>query len=162
MEGGGNSDSGDDPDEPVSSTAPTMTWDANPTFGPTAIEETMDVNIVIKAPETISRFIVTVDSATLCDVIAALAGDTSYSYASDGPYDMDLINNAALVEALSGMGVPTGDQLAGQTEVLFSLSSLVPLIRVYNPESGSNHIFVLQVTDAKNQTLQKSLTFVMP
>jgi len=159
---GGGSGGDDGGEDPTPSTAPTMTWEANPTFAPTAIEETMDVNIVIEAPETISSFIVTVDSGILSDVIAALAGDTSYSYASDGPYDMDLINNAALVEALAGMGVPTGDQLAGQTEVLFSLSQLVPLIRVYNPESGSNHIFILKVTDAKNQTLQKSLTFVMP
>ena len=163
VEGGGSGgDDPDDPETPVSETAPTMTWEANPTFAPTAIEETMDVNIVIDAPETIAGFIVTVDSGILSDVIAALAGDTSYSYAADGPYDMDLINNAALVEALAGMGVPTGDQLEGQTEVLFSLSTLVPLIRVYNPESGSNHIFILKVTDAKGQTLEKSLTFVMP
>ena len=121
----------------------------------------MDVNISIKAPESIKDFIVTVDSYILSDVIAAMGGHTSYSWASDGPFDMDLIGDEALVTALSSM-LPTGDQLYGKTEVLFSLSTLVPLIKAYSPESGSNHIFTMKVTDMKGQTLSKSITFVMP
>ena len=156
---GGGSGEGDDPEEP--STAPTMSWDANPTFSPTPIEDEMDVNITIKAPEAIKDFIVTVDSYILSDVIAAMAGNTSYSWASDGPFDMDLINDEALVTALSSM-LPTGDQLSGKTEVIFSLSTIVPLIKAYSPESGSNHIFTMKVTDTKGQTLSKSITFVMP
>ncbi len=156
---GGESGGDDDPDEP--STAPTMAWDANPTFLPTPIEDEMDVNISIKAPESIKDFIVTVDSYILSDVIAAMGGHTSYSWASDGPFDMDLIGDEALVTALSSM-LPTGDQLYGKTEVLFSLSTLVPLIKAYSPESGSNHIFTMKVTDMKGQTLSKSITFVMP
>ncbi|MBR1436217.1 MAG: DUF4493 domain-containing protein [Bacteroidales bacterium] len=156
---GGEDEGGDDPDEP--STAPTMSWDTNPTFAPTPIEDVMDVNISIKAPETIEGFIVTVDSYILSDVIAAMGGNTTYSWASDGPFDMDLINDEALVSALSSM-LPTGDELSGKSEVVFSLSTIVPLIKAYNPESGSNHIFTLKVTDAKGQTLSKSITFVMP
>ena len=155
----GGESGGDDPEEP--STAPTMIWDANPTFAATAIEDEMDVNITISAPEAIESFIVTVDSYVLSDVIAAMAGNTAYSWASDGPFDMDLIGDEALVSALSSM-LPTGDSLYGQTEVLFSLSTLVPMIKIYNPESGSNHIFTIKVTDSKGQTLSKSITFVMP
>jgi len=154
-EGGGD----DDPIEP--STAPTMSWDANPTFAPTPIEDVMDVNVTIKAPEAIASFIVTVDSYVMSDVIAAMAGATSYSWATDGPFDMDLIGDATLVEALSSM-LPTGDQLRDKTEVIFSLSTIVPMIKAYNPESGSNHIFTMKVTDKKGQTLSKSITFVMP
>lgn len=154
-EGGGE----DDPIEP--STAPTMSWDANPTFAPTPIEDVMDVNVTIKAPEAIASFIVTVDSYVMSDVIAAMAGATSYSWATDGPFDMDLIGDATLVEALSSM-LPTGDQLRDKTEVIFSLSTIVPMIKAYNPESGSNHIFTMKVTDKKGQTLSKSITFVMP
>ena len=154
-EGGGE----DDPIEP--STAPTMSWDANPTFAPTPIEDVMDVNVTIKAHEAIASFIVTVDSYVMSDVIAAMAGATSYSWATDGPFDMDLIGDATLVEALSSM-LPTGDQLRDKTEVIFSLSTIVPMIKAYNPESGSNHIFTMKVTDKKGQTLSKSITFVMP
>ena len=138
-----------------------MRWDVNPTFAPTPIEDVMDVNITISAPESIKEFVVSVDSSVLSDVIAAMAGDPSYSWTKDGPFDMDLIGDEALVSALSSM-LPTGDQLYGKTEVLFSLSTLVPLIKAYSPESGSNHIFTMKVTDMKGQTLSKSITFVMP
>ena len=121
----------------------------------------MDVNITISAPESIKEFVVSVDSSVLSDVIAAMAGNTTYSWAKDGPFDMDLIGDEALVSALSSM-LPTGDSLYGQTEVLFSLSNLVPMIKIYNPQSGSNHIFTMKVTDMKGQTLSKSVTFVMP
>lgn len=158
---GGESGGDDDPDDPTPSTAPTMSWDVNPTFAPTPIEDVMDVNITISAPESIKEFVVSVDSSVLSDVIAAMAGNNTYSWAKDGPFDMDLIGDEALVSALSSM-LPTGDSLYGQTEVLFSLSNLVPMIKIYNPQSGSNHIFTMKVTDMKGQTLSKSVTFVMP
>ena len=122
----------------------------------------MDINIRIDAPEKIAGFIINVDSDILSDVIAQIAGDTGYTYSEGNPYTMDLIGNATLVNVLGGMGVPTGDQLKGQSSVLFSLSELVPMIMVYSPESGSQHIFDLKVTDEKGQELEKTLVFYMP
>ena len=55
--------------------------------------------------------------------------------------------------------IPTGDALKGQTEVLFSLSQLVPMIQMFAPTSGSEHIFTLKVSDEKGQTLEKTLVF---
>ena len=157
---GHQDDGGDNPggggNDP--STAPQMFWDANPGFEPTPIESTMDINIVISAPEKIAAFVVTVDSYVLSDIIAQMAGDTQYKYADDGPYDMDLIGNETLVNVLSEM-IPTGDALKGQTEVLFPLSQLVPMIQMFAPTPGSEHIFTLKVTDEKGQMLEKSLTF---
>ena len=157
-------DGPDDPDPPTPSTAPTMTWEANPDFSDTPISDQMDVTILIEAPEKIQSFVVTVDSDILADVIAALAEDASYSYAEDGPYDMDLIYNTTLVEALGGMGlgIPTGEELRGQTSVEFSLSNLIPMISLYAPAPGSRHTFTLTVVDEKGQSLQKPLTFVAP
>ena len=100
---------------------------------------------------------VDVDSYILGETIAALAGDT-YTYSADTPYSMDLINDDALITALTGM-IPVGDQLKDQTHVDFSLSQLVPLINVYSPESGSRHTFTLKVTDNKNQSLEKAVVF---
>ena len=158
---GHHEDEGDNPGGGggTSATAPSLSWAANPDFEPTPIEATMDINITISAPEKIASFVISVDSDILSDVIAQLAGDTSYSYANNGPYDMDLIGNATLVTVLGGMGVPTGDQILGQTSVLFSLSDLVPLILIYSPASGSQHIFTLKVVDEKGQRLEQSLTF---
>ena len=134
------------------------TWDANPDFEPTPIAGEMDINILIQAPEKIATFVVTVDSYILSDIIAQMGGDTSYSYANDGPYDMDLIGNVTLANTLTSM-IPTGDALKGQTEVLFSLSQLVPMIQMFAPTSGSEHIFTLKVSDEKGQTLEKTLVF---
>lgn len=142
----------------TSSTAPQMFWDANPNFEPTPISDDMDISILIQAQEKIASFVVTVDSYILSDIIAQMGGDTSYSYSSDGPYDMDLIGNVTLATVLASM-IPTGDALKGQTEVLFSLSQLVPMIKMFGPTSGSEHIFTLKVSDEKGQKLEKSLTF---
>jgi hypothetical protein len=136
-----------------------MTWESNPDFEPMPITNEMDVNILIEAQEKIAGFIVSVDSPTLSNVIASMAGNTTYKYPDDGPYEMDLINDAAIMAVLSAVGVPTGDQLLGQTSVPFSISSLVPLILGYNPPSGSEHIFTLKVTDEKDQVLEKPIVF---
>ena len=164
---GGNEgdDESDDPspveesEDPVSSTAPTMTWEANPTFAPTTIADGMDVNILINAPEKIAGFVVNVNSMELAPVIAVLGGAADSEVSE---YDMDLINDATMIESLDsmGLGIPTGDALKGQTEVLFSLSALVPMISLYQPESGAEHIFTLTVTDEAGQSLVKALTFV--
>lgn len=165
VEGGGNGDDddptddpGDDPTvDPQPSTAPTMTWDANPTFAPTPIASEMDVNITIAASEGIRDFLIDVDSATLGGIIAGMGGVNN----PDGTVRMDLINNESLVRTLGAdpLNVPTGDKLKDQTAVEFSLSTLVPMILGYKPESGSEHTFTLKVTDNKNQSLEKAIVF---
>jgi len=93
----------------------------------------------------------------LGETIAQMAG-ASYTYSPSTPFQMDLINDAALIAQLGGM-IPTGDALENQTHVNFSLSKLVPLIMVYSPESGSQHTFTLKVTDNKGQSLEKAVVF---
>lgn len=162
VDGGNESgdDSGEDPNDdpngdPQPSTAPTMSWASNPGFDRTPIRSEMDVNITITAPEGIADFVIDVDSSILGGVIAGMGGETN----SDGTVKMDLINNASLVTALGNLGVPTGDQLKNQTAVDFSLSSLVPMILMYGPASGSEHTFTLKVTDKKAQSLEKAIVF---
>lgn len=159
VDGGDNGDEGDsgeDPgDDPQPSTAPAMTWDANPEFASTPITDPMDVNITITAPEGIKSFVIDVDSATLGSIIAGMGGVEN----PDGTVKMDLIDNANLVNYLGTLGVPTGDKLKDKTEVEFSLSGLVPLILGFEPEKGSEHIFTLTVTDNKNQSLEKAVVF---
>ena len=134
-----------------------MTWEANPDFARMAIREGMDVNITITAPEGIADFVIDVDSNILGPVLASpsFGGTTN----TDGTVRMDLIKNATMVSVLGGMGVPTGDSLADQKEVVFSLSSLVPMILDYGPAQGSEHTFTLKVTDNKNQSLEKPVVF---
>ena len=153
------------PDDPQPESGPKMTWEANPTFADTPIaSEGMNVEILIEAEDKIASFVVSVESSILSDVIAQLAGDTGYSYSPGHPYDMDLINNDALIEALGGMGLglPLKDDLLDQTSVMFSLSGLIPLINMYAPAPGSRHVFTLKVTDGEGRSLEQPITFYVP
>lgn len=142
-----------DPDpDPELPDAPYIVWEANPTFAVTELKADMSVELVVKAPGKIKTFLVNVNSETEAfqNTIKELGG---------GEASLDLIDNAELATALGALGLPTGDQLKGQTSVDFSLSSLVPMITGFDPAVGSKHVFTLVLTDESGQTLSQSLTF---
>lgn len=141
-------DEGQIPDAPT--TAPYVTWDANPDFEKMDITPTMSVELMVYAPEKIKEFIVKV-SDNFLPAIQMLVPGAQY---------LDLINDETAKEALGTM-LPVGDQLYNQTEVSFSLSKLVPLIAaVGNP--GEDYVFTLEVTDQKGQKLVKDVLFYNP
>ncbi len=165
-EGGSGDDSGDDSgnddsgDSGDGSDAPYLVWDANPDFSPMNIDENLDADLVIHAPGKIAEFLVIVDSEVLSPTIAALC-----SYADDyegGEAVMNLLGDDVLIENLAnmGLGLPLGDEIEGKTEVPFSLSGLIPLIDIYQPEAGAQHKFTLKVTDEADNTYEKLLIFV--
>lgn len=140
--------------------APSMTWESNPDFATTEIETQMDVKIEISAPAGISSFVVGVNSGVLNPMISMMTG---------GSTDMDLVNGPqALLEILSAVGIPTGDDLRSATNVSLDLSNLVPMIitTAGNPALGtgalepdSDHVFTLNLTDAAGQNLTQVVTF---
>ena len=71
--------------DPEPATAPTLVWDANPTFAPMAINDAMNADLVVNAPEKIAQFKVKVESPNLT---AAIQGLTT-----DGSDTMDLIGD---------------------------------------------------------------------
>lgn len=168
----GGDEGGDDPvdpdDPPQPSTAPVFTWAANPTFAETLIADVMDVEILIEAPEKIKVFEVEVNSRPLGPTLAALAERDNPNYYADHPFVMDMIYDDALCDGLAGMGlgIPVKDDVLGQTTVLFSLSNLIPMIKVYlapdGSDAGSVHIFTLTVTDEKDQSTTRPIIFVAP
>lgn len=169
VEGGGqgSDDPGTGPDDPpvVNPDLPTMTWEANPDFEPMTIQSSgMNVEIQINVPKQIAQFIVAVESDCLSETIAALSSTPDYTYAPGHPFDMDMIYDDTLTENLAGMGlgIPVKDDLLGQTEVLFSLSNLIPLVLMYEPTPLSEHYFTLKVTDEDGNVLEKLITFVAP
>ena len=152
-------ETGDD-EEPQPSTAPVMTWDANPDFAVTPITDPMsDVTIKIDAPEGIKDFTVKVESPTVSflTIVSSMVSSEN-AHVAEGYVILDLINDATAVEQLGGL-LPAGDAINGQTTVNFSLSQLVPLINGFEPEPGSIHTFTLSVTDTKDQTLSKPVSF---
>ena len=172
---GGDEPGGDDPDDPINpddpptpSTAPVISWDANPTFAETTIADEMSVEILINAPEKIKKFEVEVISRPLGPTLAQLAERDNPSYYADHPFIMDMIYDTTLCDALDGMGlgIPVKDAVLGQTQVLFSLSRLIPMIMVYlapdGSDAGSVHCFNLTVTDEKDQATTQPIIFVAP
>ena len=147
--GWGESDTGSAPD--LESTAPYVVWESNPDFTVQTIQSEMDVEMMVYAPETIESFIVRVSENFLPTIQMMIPG-VEY---------LDLINDEA-VKANLGNILPTGDQIYGKTEVPFSLSKLVPMIRQVGSAPDQNYVFTLEVTDAKGQKLIKEAVFYNP
>ena len=138
--------------DPEPSTAPTLVWDANPTFAPMAINDAMNADLIVNAPEKIAQFKVKVDSPNLT---AAIQGLTT-----NGSDTMDLVNDAAIIAFLANLGIPTGENIVGKTTVNFFITDLVKMINLYGPKAGTQHHFILIVTDEKGQEMNKKVTFV--
>lgn len=172
----GGEEEGDDeenPDQPGVSTAPVLLWDANPEFAPTELEMDMnakvDVELVIKAPEKIKEFLIYVKSPVLSQTISSMVS-VENAINADGITTMDMINDKVLYgnlgkpneETGEPSAIPMGDRILDQTEVPFSLSSLVPMINMYiaSIKEGDEHIFTLYVKDGKEQELTQAVTFV--
>lgn len=146
-----NPDPNPNPD-PSLPAKPSLVWKANPTFEVTELKsDGMSVEITVNVPGKVKDFLIDVksDCAEFEGVIKSMTGDG---------LTMDLVNNAAL-SSLSDMGIPTGDSVKGKPMVTFSLSSLLPMILLYNPEVNSYHTFTLKVTDEAGQTLTQALQF---
>ena len=173
VQGGDDSDDEENPDQPAVSTAPVLLWEANPEFAPTELEMDLnakvDVELVIKAPEQIKEFLIYVKSPVLSQTISSMVSAENAMNA-DGITTMDMINDDVLYgnlgkpdeETGEPSAIPMGDRILDQTEVPFSLSSLVPMINMYlaSINEGDEHIFTLYVKDGKGQELTKAVTFV--
>lgn len=148
------------PDQPETPAAPTLEWPKNPTFETTELAETMAIDLVVKAPGKIKTFLVVVDSPSLETLLPGMTGINGKEGCT-----LDLINNKTLIANFKelGLNLPTEDQLKGQTEVNFPLSSLVPMIygleAAKKEQANSDHKFTLQLTDEAGQELSQTLVF---
>lgn len=157
---GDDNTSADTPVEPAPSTAPYVVWEANPSFEPMNIDEDLNADLIIMALKKVKTFQVVVDSEQLSPTIAALS-----SYADtyeSGPATMDMVGDETLVTNLAEMdlGLPLGDEILGHEEVPFSLSTLIPMINLYEPAPGTEHKFTLKVTDEEGGSLEQLIVFV--
>lgn len=144
-----NPDPNPDPSLPAK---PSLVWEANPTFELMELKsDGMSVEITVNVPGKVKDFLIDVksDCAEFEGVIKSMTGDG---------LTMDLVNNSAL-SSLNDLGIPTGASVKGKETVPFKLSSLLPMILLYNPEVNSYHTFTLKVTDEAGQTLTQALQF---
>ena len=150
-----------DPEEPeVDPNAPSLVWESNPTFEEREIQDKMDVEIVIKAPKASKGFKVKVESPALFGILVGNVGLPENIDNENKIVTLDLIGDAKVVEQFTMF--PTGDKVKGKTEVLFSLSTLVPMIKNFSPEPGSHHVFTLNLEDGAGNTLTQAVSFICP
>lgn len=139
-----------DDDEPAQlPAAPTIVLQGSDIDQPIEITEEMTVKVDVKAPGTIAGFTVTIDSPALTEEILQTFGLGK---------ELDLCNPGSMAGMLTTLGFPCGDKAVGQTDLSFDISQLVPRIAMIYHET-SDHKFTLAVTDAKEQTTTKTLTF---
>ena len=141
------SDNDDEPEQLPA--APTIVLQGGDIDQPIEITAEMSAKVDVKAPGTIAGFTVTIDSPFLTeDMMNSVQLSTKF----------DLCNPGTMDTALANLKFPCGDEVAGQTSVSFDISALVPMIALIYHET-SDHKFTLAVTDAKEQTTTKTLTF---
>ena len=148
------------PGQPETPAAPTLEWPKNPTFATTELAETMTIDLIVKAPGKIKTFLVVIDSPSLETLLPGMTGIEGKEGCT-----LDLINNKTLIANFKELEInlPTGDDLKGQTEVNFPLSSLVPMVygieAKKQEQADSDHKFTLKLTDEAGQELSQTLVF---
>ena len=160
VDGSDDPDQGDDPvgpENPVEPEGLSLVWPANPEYGVYELKSAYseeEVTLTVNAENCISGFVVKITSPTapFLATVQSIAGSTL----EDEYVVLDLLKPET-AEAMSFL--PSGEQLLNKTEVDFPLSSLLPLIIAFEPEYGSVHTFVLEVTDTMGQILSKTLYF---
>lgn len=129
--------------------APAMEWVGNADYAPVKIDGTMDIKVNISADHGIKDFVVDINSPALSQL-----GITTLNLAQPGEMENSL---------QSATKLPMGEQLVGQTELSLDLSSLVPMILMFQQPNDpvTQHVFTLRMTDAAGNKLERTLTFVM-
>ena len=132
--------------------APSAVWIGNESFEPMELTSDMDglCHLAITVPSGIRGMKINIDSGLLTPELLQGVGLAA---------EMDMIDNAGYAEALASMGLTTGDDLVGLTDVEFNLDNLVPLILMLSPTESGDHVFTLTATDLAGRTIARSLTF---
>lgn len=150
---------GEDPDDPTPPTpvdpdteAATFTT-ANPLLDLNGVNNASELDgteVVVKidCPKLFASLMVTIDSDGLTEDVLSDVGLAK---------SFDLANPAtpALAEGLSGLGLPCGDEVKGQSSCNFDITQFMSLLGIY---PGSNK-FIIEVTDQEGN--HSKLTLVI-
>ena len=140
-----------------------LDWPLNPTLAKTTIADEMNVLMYVNVPAGIEDFVVTIksQSQTFLSTCSLMTSNPQ----EEGNIEsvvLDLIDDPLAVASMGGIGLQTGDQLYGKTNVEFNISVLVPLIPTQGPVYGSDYIFNLKVTDKNGISNDWDLVFYLP
>lgn len=142
----GCSDDDDDCDAP---NGISVEWAANPDFDTVEIKTDMNAVINIKAEDGIKALELDIKSAALTNEILGMVGLSTH---------VDLVNVELSAYAAILGGLPYGDKVKDQKEVVFDVSKLVPMIIIL-PGAPGDHVFTVKVTDNKGRSESRDLVF---
>ena len=135
-------DGSEDDDEEIEGNMNTIVWTGNELFAPQHITAESTIQMIITMPAGIKTFVVEV-SDNFKDAISEIT-DGAVEY-------IDLINDPVICENFADTPLLTGDEIYNQKEILFDLSTFVPLLCQAAP--GYTVDFILQATDMNDKPL---------
>ena len=149
--------------------APSLKWDLNPSFNP--VEVTVDrklktsVSLIVNSPGKIAEFIITCSPNFADEIIPGLTEKEPGVEAGDngeGVNYLDLIRDRKLIDFFSNpaMYLPTGNELLGQTQVVFVLDNLASMVPIVAFNIGDETTFTLHVKDELGQICEQSIKFI--
>ncbi|MDE7426874.1 MAG: DUF4493 domain-containing protein [Muribaculaceae bacterium] len=129
----------DNPDDPTTEAATFTT--ANPLLDLNGVNNASELDgteviVKIDCPKLFASLIVTIDSDGLTEEVL---GDVGLAKT----FDLASPATAELAEGLSGLGLPCGDEVKGQSSCNFDITQFMSLLGIY---PGSNK-FIIEVTD---------------
>lgn len=112
---------------------------------PANLEGNIPLMVTLKASNGIAHVFVTIDSETLTeDMLVGVGLAKSFDLAEPG----------SLADGLGSLGFPTGDQVVGQSEILFDITNFTPLLGLYGV---ATHNFIIRVVDQKGLEVTQTL-----
>lgn len=136
----------------------TILWEGNELFEPLEITSESVIQMTISMPAGIETFVVEV-SDNFKEAVAVI---------TDGGVDyLDLINDPQLIAQFGGgqSALPTGNEIYHQKELVFDLTSFVPIL--CSTAKGMTVDFILNATDVNGQPLlfmgdNPTVTMIIP
>ncbi|MGL4292896.1 MAG: DUF4493 domain-containing protein, partial [Bacteroidales bacterium] len=141
-----------DPDPDPSEDMPTVAGQGFDITKPLNIPESGEMSVVvdIAASKGIANLFVEIDSETLTEDILLSVGLAK---------TFDLAYPGNLQEGLAGLGFPTGDQVIGNTALVFDISQFIPLLGIYGAGTHNFKITVVDQATSPN-TKRQTLTLI--
>lgn len=109
------------------------------------LDKPLPLQVTLYAPNGIANVFVEIDSETLTPEVL---GDVGLASSFDLAYPGDLENG------LNNLGLPTGDAVIGQTELLFDITNFTPLLGMFGV---ADHNFIIRLVDLNNLEISETL-----
>lgn len=111
----------------------------------TDVDNPIPLQVTLSAPNGIAHVYVTIDSETLTEELL-----TEVNLAKD----FDLAEPGDLESGLNNLGLPTGENVIGKTEIPFDITNFTPLLGMFGV---ATHNFIIRLVDQQNLEVTQTL-----